>query len=172
MSRGRYSTSAEARQARETAETEVVAGRRKIVELTSRVAELEHCLGRERAAHRESVTRLNRLVEEGTSAEVAALKLRLRQEKTRSDGERRARASEVCRVLNVAGFAATRQVYDALCTALGVPAKDFFAGQERPLTRRARRHTYKLTRGYLASDSPDLPHVNEVGQRLPGAKQL
>jgi len=92
MARGKHANSAEARRARESAESEVMAGRRKIVQLTEENRELQATLAEERAAHIEQVRRLNALLDEGASDEVLALRETLRLSR-RSEGDRtRARA--------------------------------------------------------------------------------
>ena len=77
MSRGKHASSAEARRARESAEAEVVAGRRKIASLTAELDDLRATLARERAENTERLRNYAALMEEGASPEVEALKRRL-----------------------------------------------------------------------------------------------
>lgn len=95
MSRGKHATSSEARRARVEAETEVEAGRRKIVQLSAEVRELRDTLTRERATWTDRARRYEGLLEEGTSAEVQELRARIDAREKAEGLLRAARAVDV-----------------------------------------------------------------------------
>jgi regulator of replication initiation timing len=89
MTRGKYATRAEKTQAVKQAASEVEAGRAAIVRLTAENKALRTELDELRAVHRERMDTLSAQLREGTSGEVEALKIRLREETERAEQTKR-----------------------------------------------------------------------------------
>lgn len=77
MSRGKYASTAEARRVRETAESEVIAGRRKIRDLLQENAEKQETIDRLLGSHSVEMRRMRITLAEGCAPEIAELRTRL-----------------------------------------------------------------------------------------------
>jgi hypothetical protein len=141
MSRGKYQNSAEARRAREGALSEVEAGRRQIVRLTNENRELRETLASERAQHSSTVKELNAHLQAGTSAEVVALREKLRREEARLSRSRAEIAYEVVRFMNARAGRPTNEVLieAAAHFGFGVQWSDSDSRESRRLTPRKMR---------------------------------
>lgn len=142
--RGKQATSSEARRAREEAESEAVAGRRKIVQLTEENRGLRETLAQERVASTERQRKLVALMNEGASPEVEALRSQLRQAQHDRDGIRQELAGGLSKLLRIN----TGDVGDFIKAALDyldVPLHEHFSDFGWG-TRRDRRTTHQKAR--------------------------
>lgn len=146
MTRGKYGTAAEARQVREGALSEVVAGRAHIVRLTKERDELKDTLRAERITNAAEIKQLKALLDEGTSPEVWALTTRLRESEANvRTAEHRVterifdslRAS----VGNNPDARAAKPFYEALAKALGIGLGRLFDALCADTNRAQRRDT-------------------------------
>jgi hypothetical protein len=140
MTRGRYATSSEARRAREEAESEVVAGRRKIAQLFEENKELREALTQERVATTERERRLVALMNEGASPEVESLRQQLHRARQERDDVRRELAVGLSRLMKECDGRTTRDFIAEALIFLDVPPYEHFSN-EWSGNRRDRRIT-------------------------------
>lgn len=138
MARGKYKNSAEARQAREGALSEVEAGRRTIVRLTSENKELRQALIAEKATNSKRLRELNAMLAEGTSPEVEALRLELATAREAASNAEIGLARRLLPVLRTNEV--SQAALGAILAALGLTPAEFF-GTAQTGTRRERRYS-------------------------------
>jgi hypothetical protein len=145
MARGKHSSAAEARRVRESALSEVEAGRRAIVRLTSENAQLRETLNAERSRLTEKLQLANALIAEGTSAEVEALKEELARSRSEALDARRQIALAVSKLMNRPDFKASFAFYAECAELLGLTVQELMP-RAAEINRNSRRASPKNLR--------------------------